>query len=129
VTWAHRCVAHRIQARLKKNFASKIVCRIKSELHGSKIIRVNYYRNSTITALLFTIFYGILFTLLQRYEYIHATFTIADGIYGSTFYVTTGFHGLHVIIGTTFLIVCLIRHINYHFATDHHVGLEAAIWY
>jgi cytochrome c oxidase subunit 3 len=74
-----------------------------------------------------TISYGIIFTLLQRYEYIHATFEINDGIYGSTFYMTTGFHGLHVIIGTTFLIVCFFRHFFYHFSNQHHVGLEAAI--
>jgi len=100
---------------------------IKTNLYRTNLIKLNYYRNSTITALIITIFFGILFTLLQRFEYIHATFTIADGIYGSTFYVTTGFHGLHVLIGTTFLIICFLRHIFYHFAVDHHVGLEAAI--
>lgn len=59
-------------------------------------------------------------------EYIEAPFTIADGVYGSTFFVATGFHGLHVIIGSTFLAVCLIRQIWHHFTTQHHFGFEAA---
>jgi cytochrome c oxidase subunit 3 len=129
VTWAHRCVSHRISPNLDQNMFSIINILIKTNLYRTNLIKLNYYRNSTITALIITIFFGILFTLLQRFEYIHATFTIADGIYGSTFYVTTGFHGLHVLIGTTFLIICFLRHIFYHFAVDHHVGLEAAIWY
>lgn len=79
--------------------------------------------------LLLTIILGIYFTILQAYEYIEASFTIADRIYGSTFFMATGFHGLHVIIGTIFLFVCLIRHINYHFSNSHHFGFEAAAWY
>jgi len=86
-------------------------------------------RGGVILGLCTTILLGCLFSLLQRYEYIHALFTINDGIYGSTFYMLTGLHGLHVIIGTIFLTVCLIRHIKYHFTSTHHVGFEAAIWY
>jgi cytochrome c oxidase subunit 3 len=56
-----------------------------------------------------------------------ATFSINDGIYGSIFYLSTGFHGLHVIIGTTALIVCLIRHLKYHFQMEHHVGFELSL--
>lgn len=80
-------------------------------------------------SLFLTIILGIYFTILQAYEYIEAPFTIADRIYGSTFFIATGFHGLHVIIGTIFLIVCLIRHINNHFSRNHHFGFEAAAWY
>jgi cytochrome c oxidase subunit 3 len=69
---------------------------------------------------------GAYFTLLQAREYYDASFTIADGVYGSTFFVTTGFHGLHVIIGTIFLGVCLIRTFLHHFSTSHHFGFEAA---
>jgi len=79
--------------------------------------------------LFLSICYGILFTSLQLFEYIHAPFSINDGIYGSIFFVATGFHGLHVIIGTVALIVCLMRHNRYHFQIDHHVGLELSVWY
>lgn len=86
--------------------------------------------HSQITqGLFFTIILGIYFTILQAYEYIEAPFTIADRIYGSTFFIATGFHGLHVIIGTIFLLICLIRHINNHFSNRHHFGFEAAAWY
>ncbi|POC60615.1 cytochrome c oxidase subunit 3, partial [Vibrio vulnificus] len=76
--------------------------------------------------LFLTIFLGFYFTILQAYEYLEAPFTIADRIYGSTFFIATGFHGLHVIIGTIFLLTCFIRHINFHFSSTHHFGLEAA---
>ena len=79
--------------------------------------------------LFFTVLLGIYFTILQAYEYIEAPFTIADSVYGSTFFIATGFHGLHVLIGTTFLLVCLLRHINNHFSKNHHFGFEAAAWY
>lgn len=74
-----------------------------------------------------TIFLAIEFTLWQLLEYCTAMFSINDGIYGSVSYVTTGFHGLHVIIGTTSLIVCLYRMVWNHFRYDHHVGFECAI--
>lgn len=91
------------------------------------IINNNY---SQITqGLFFTVILGIYFTILQAYEYLEAPFTIADRIYGSTFFIATGFHGLHVIIGTIFLIICLIRHINNQFSNRHHFGFEAAAWY
>nr|QTZ20400.1 cytochrome c oxidase subunit 3 [Spodoptera depravata] len=86
--------------------------------------------NSQMTQGLFiTIMLGIYFTILQAYEYFEAPFTIADSIYGSTFFMATGFHGLHVIIGTMFLLICLIRHLNNHFSSNHHFGFEAAAWY
>nr|YP_010372450.1 cytochrome c oxidase subunit III [Parantica melaneus]UPA56404.1 cytochrome c oxidase subunit III [Parantica melaneus] len=83
----------------------------------------------TTQGLFFTVILGIYFTILQAYEYYEAPFTIADSIYGSTFFMATGFHGLHVIIGTIFLLICLIRHINNHFSMNHHFGFEAAAWY
>lgn len=79
--------------------------------------------------LFFTVILGIYFTILQAYEYIEAPFTIADSVYGSTFFIATGFHGIHVLIGTTFLLICLIRHLNNHFSKSHHFGFEAACWY
>lgn len=83
----------------------------------------------TTQGLFITVILGIYFTILQAYEYIEAPFTIADRIYGSTFFIATGFHGLHVLIGTIFLFICLIRHINNHFSSNHHFGFEAAAWY
>ena len=80
-------------------------------------------------ALSLTIFLGIYFTMLQGLEYYEARFTFADRVYGSTFFIATGFHGLHVIIGTLFLLVCLVRHSRYEFSSTHHFGFEAAAWY
>jgi cytochrome c oxidase subunit 3 len=76
-----------------------------------------------------TIFFAILFTLFQVYEYVKAPFAISDGIYGSVFYMITGFHGFHVIIGTLFIGVCFIRYLRYHFTAEHHLGFEFAVIY
>nr|YP_010946874.1 cytochrome c oxidase subunit III [Sorineuchora nigra]WGO57631.1 cytochrome c oxidase subunit III [Sorineuchora nigra] len=85
--------------------------------------------NQTLQGLFFTVILGMYFTVLQAYEYQEAPFTIADSIYGSSFFMATGFHGLHVIIGTTFLLMCSIRHTYLHFSSAHHFGFEAAAWY
>ena len=77
-------------------------------------------------ALEVTVRLGVYFTALQCLEYRQAPFTLADGIYGRTFYVATGFHGLHVLIGTTFLRVMLYRNLLYHFRPGHHFGFEAS---
>nr|YP_010625978.1 cytochrome c oxidase subunit III [Parainocellia braueri]WBK02724.1 cytochrome c oxidase subunit III [Parainocellia braueri] len=91
------------------------------------ILENNY--NQAIQSLFFTVILGIYFTMLQAYEYYEASFTISDAVYGSTFFMATGFHGLHVIIGTTFLIICLLRQISSHFSSNHHFGFEASAWY
>lgn len=91
------------------------------------IIRGNY--SSSFQGLTLTIILGIYFTCLQAIEYYEASFRIADSVYGATFYIATGFHGLHVIIGTTFLAVCDWRHLKGHFRPAHHFGFEAAAWY
>nr|WGO62244.1 cytochrome c oxidase subunit III [Andraca olivacea] len=85
--------------------------------------------SETNKSLFITICLGVYFTILQAYEYLEASFSIADSIYGSTFFMATGFHGLHVIIGTFFLLICLLRHLNNHFSKNHHFGFEAAAWY
>jgi cytochrome c oxidase subunit III len=72
---------------------------------------------------------GILFTIFQAYEYAHAQFGFAGNIYGASFFMATGFHGAHVIIGTVFLIVCLGRAYAGQFTPTQHVGFEAAAWY
>ena len=76
-----------------------------------------------------TILLGLYFTSLQASEYMETRFSITDRVYGSTFFVATGFHGLHVLIGTTFLSVCLARTRLIHFTQTHHTGFEAAAWY
>lgn len=86
-------------------------------------------QKETTQALFLTILLGGYFTFLQAGEYIEASFSIADRIYGSTFFVATGFHGLHVLIGSTFLFICLIRNLFIHFSRRHHFGFEAAAWY
>nr|YP_010954698.1 cytochrome c oxidase subunit III [Dorcus hopei]AWX65978.1 cytochrome c oxidase subunit III [Dorcus hopei]WMW30083.1 cytochrome c oxidase subunit III [Dorcus hopei] len=85
--------------------------------------------NQVTQGLSLTVILGVYFTLLQAYEYKEAPFTIADAVYGSSFFMATGFHGIHVIIGTTFLAVGLFRHLNNHFSSIHHFGFEAAAWY
>jgi len=92
-----------------------------------RLLEIN--RTNTIQALIITVALGIYFTILQAGEYIEASFSIADSVYGSTFFVATGFHGAHVLIGSTFLIVCLIRTIFHQFSSNHHFGFEAAAWY
>lgn len=86
-------------------------------------------RKSAIYGLLVTCILGALFTTIQAYEYASAPFEFSGGIYGSTFFMATGFHGAHVLIGTIFLTVCLFRTIADHWKPDHHFGLEAAAWY
>lgn len=86
-------------------------------------------RKHTIQALFITIALGVYFTLLQAAEYYETPFTISDGVYGSTFFISTGFHGFHVIVGSTFLIICLLRQFKFHFTSKHHFGFEAAAWY
>jgi cytochrome c oxidase subunit 3 len=86
-------------------------------------------RKGLLQGLALTILLGIAFTSLQAYEYSHAGFAFKGGIYPTTFFMATGFHGFHVIIGTTFLIVCWFRAWKGHFKPDHHFGFEAAAWY
>lgn len=91
------------------------------------LIENNY--SQTIQGLFITIILGFYFTILQAYEYIEAPFTISDSVYGSSFFIATGFHGLHVIVGSLFLSVCFIRQLINHFSSIHHFGFEAAAWY
>jgi len=80
-------------------------------------------------SLCLTILLAAIFTGFQVVEYIEAPFTITDGIYGSTFFMATGFHGFHVFIGTIFLLICLLRLLANQFSTHQHFGFEAAAWY
>jgi cytochrome c oxidase subunit 3 len=86
-------------------------------------------KKQALLALIFTLALAILFTSLQGLEYVNAPFNISDGVYGSCFYLTTGFHGFHVFIGTIALFVSFVRLVLNHFTNKHHFGFEAAIWY
>jgi len=86
-------------------------------------------RKGLKTGLWITVLLGMLFTSLQAYEYIHAPFPFGQNTYGSAFYMATGFHGFHVIIGTIMLAVCLKRTYNGDFTPRQHFGFEAAAWY
>ena len=86
-------------------------------------------RRALIWGLTLTVLLGIAFTTLQAFEYSHAPFSFKDGVYPSVFFMATGFHGFHVIVGTIFLAVCLGRSIKGDFTPDAHFGFEAAAWY
>ena len=86
-------------------------------------------RTHFLQGLALTIFLGVCFTGVQAFEYSHAAFGFQDGIYPSTFYMATGFHGFHVLVGTIFLIVCFLRGRAGHFTDKQHFGFEAAAWY
>lgn len=86
-------------------------------------------RKEAIQALWYTVILGMLFTACQAYEYTHAAFGFKDTIYASTFFMATGFHGFHVLVGTIFLAVCLGRAYKGHFTPDKHLGFEFAAWY
>nr|YP_010610803.1 cytochrome c oxidase subunit III [Stenatkina angustata]WAP91624.1 cytochrome c oxidase subunit III [Stenatkina angustata] len=90
---------------------------------------VNKNFNQIKQSMILTIILGLYFSLLQLYEYMESPFCISDSIYGSTFFMSTGFHGIHVIIGTIFIFVSFIRMLNLHFSSNHHVGFEASAWY
>jgi len=104
LTWSHRALAASVFKSF--NFNSYI-------LNGAAI----------------TILWGLLFTLLQYTEYKNTTFSFNDSVYGSIFYILTGFHGFHVILGTSLLIVSFYRLFCYHFFPTQHVGYECSIWY
>jgi cytochrome c oxidase subunit III len=86
-------------------------------------------RKGLKNALWLTIALGALFTVVQVYEYGHAAFSFSGHIYGATFFMATGFHGFHVLIGTIFLAVCLYRAYQNHFTPKQHLGFEFAAWY
>ncbi|NVO24282.1 cytochrome c oxidase subunit 3 [Donghicola sp. C2-DW-16] len=86
-------------------------------------------RKDIKSGLLLAVLLGAIFTVFQAYEYSHATFGFAGNIYGASFFMATGFHGFHVIVGTIFLLVCLLRTMRGHFTPENHVGFEAAAWY
>lgn len=86
-------------------------------------------REGSLLGTVLTVLLASVFTALQGVEYMVSSFTFTDSTFGSCFYFGTGFHGLHVIIGTAFIAVGLWRLLNYHFTVSHHLGLESSILY
>ena len=86
-------------------------------------------RKGLVTGLSLTVVLGLIFSYVQFYEYAHAPFAFSGSIYGATFFMATGFHGFHVMIGTIFLAVCLLRASAGQFTPQKHFGFEAAAWY
>lgn len=86
-------------------------------------------RNGTLYGAILTVFLALVFTSFQGVEYSVSSFTLSDGAFGSCFYFGTGFHGIHVIIGTIFLLIGFWRVLAYHLTENHHLGLEAGILY
>jgi cytochrome c oxidase subunit 3 len=94
--------------------------------HHAIIVRA---KKQAIISLLLTLVLAILFTGLQGVEYFEAPFTISDSVFGSCFYMTTGFHGFHVFVGTIALFISFLRIVFNHFTSTHHFGFESAAWY
>jgi len=86
-------------------------------------------RRGAILGTILTLVLATLFTICQGIEYSNAGFTIADGVYGSTFFFSTGFHGIHVLVGTAFIAVAFFRMLGYHLTDHHHLGFEGSILY
>lgn len=133
VTWFHLHFLYTPKANYFVLFNSQntTLNNFEKQLYFFLLPNVKFSRKllACIISLFLTICLGLLFTLLQLYEYIHSVFNISDSVYGSIFYLTTGFHGVHVIVGTLLLAVGLMRLLNNEFTPKHHIGLECAIYY
>ena len=114
VTWAHHALIHNQRGGAKTG------------LWG--LLGVGD-RDSVLKGLWLTVVLGVIFSAIQAYEYAHAPFPFKGINYGAAFYMSTGFHGFHVLVGTIFLIVCLVRAYRGDFTPRQHFGFEAAAWY
>ncbi|ONF96822.1 cytochrome c oxidase subunit 3 [Sphingomonas jeddahensis] len=114
VTWAHHALIHNQRGGEKRG------------LWGALGVGD---RDGVLKGLWLTILLGLLFSGIQAYEYMHAPFPFKGNNYGASFFMATGFHGFHVIVGTIFLIVCLMRAYKGDFTPKGHFGFEAAAWY
>lgn len=123
--WAYSCVKRHNLIPYDEKYV------VKSRFTGKEKEVTSYrYQKEGLFSLAVTIFLGLCFTYFQGQEYYWASFTFADGLYGSVFFLLTGFHGLHVIVGTIFLIVCWFRLYSLHFRYKHfYFGMWAAVWY
>ena len=102
-------------------------------LRRGVIVTCSHHRllndEDSLITLFYTIILGIFFTFLQGLEYFEAFFCLRENCYGSRFFVTTGFHGIHVIIGTTFLLYCFLFINIKNIRKWQHIGYEFSIWY
>ncbi len=114
VTWAHHALIHNQRGGEKRGLWGMLGV-------GD--------RDGVLKGLWLTVALGVLFSSIQAYEYMHAPFPFKGINYGAAFFMATGFHGFHVLIGTIFLIVCLIRAYKGDFTPRQHFGFEAAAWY
>ena len=95
-------------------------------VHHAIVVRA---KRQSLISLIITAILAAIFTGFQVFEYFEAPFSISDSVFGSCFFITTGFHGFHVFIGTIFLIISFARIVLSHFTNTHHFGFEAAAWY
>lgn len=86
-------------------------------------------KRHSVVSLLYTVFLAVLFTYFQGVEYVSLPFNISDSVYGSCFYMTTGFHGFHVFVGTVAIVVAFVRLVKNHFTNTHHLGMDSSVWY
>nr|YP_010963606.1 cytochrome c oxidase subunit III [Nondenticentrus paramelanicus]WKZ08089.1 cytochrome c oxidase subunit III [Nondenticentrus paramelanicus] len=93
----------------------------------SALLMKNY--TQSMKSMTITIILGIYFSMLQLYEYLESPFCIADSVYGSSFFMSTGFHGIHVLVGSIFILISIIRLKKLHYSNYHHVGFECSAWY
>nr|YP_010692605.1 cytochrome c oxidase subunit III [Tricentrus davidi]WBV77346.1 cytochrome c oxidase subunit III [Tricentrus davidi] len=93
----------------------------------SSILMKNH--SQSMKSMIITIVLGVYFSALQGYEYIDASFCMSDSVYGSSFFMSTGFHGIHVLIGSIFIYVSMMRMKKLHYSSYHHVGFECSAWY
>nr|ATD86007.1 cytochrome c oxidase subunit III [Centrotus cornutus] len=93
----------------------------------SAILMKNY--SQSMKSMIITILLGVYFSMLQAYEYLEASFCISDSVYGSSFFMSTGFHGIHVLIGSIFILISMMRMKKLHYSNYHHVGFECSAWY
>jgi cytochrome c oxidase subunit 3 len=114
VTWAHHALIHNQRGGEKRGLWGMVGV-------GD--------RDGVLKGLWLTVLLGALFSAIQAYEYMHAPFPFKGNNYGASFFMATGFHGFHVLIGTIFLIVCLVRAYKGDFTPKQHFGFEAAAWY
>nr|YP_010934883.1 cytochrome c oxidase subunit III [Blastothrix speciosa]WKV28874.1 cytochrome c oxidase subunit III [Blastothrix speciosa] len=91
------------------------------------ILKMN--KLESLKSLIITVILGLIFSLFQLMEYLNASFTFSDSVYGSIFFMSTGFHGFHVLVGTIFLLINYFRLLKNNFSSIHHLGFELAAWY
>lgn len=90
---------------------------------------INNLYSSAVYSIVITVALGVYFLYMQYEEYSESSFSISDGIYGSTFFISTGFHGIHVMVGTSMLFYTLIHMLNAKLTFNHHFMFEASAWY